>query len=222
MRWRGFTLLEMVVAIFIFGLVGLLAIQLLTQSVRTTEKVIFRSTVVGEWHRAMNILDQDFLQMSARGIRDEFGDVRANLLVDGSGLVEMTRSGWVNPLGYQRSDLQRVSFMLYENQLFRRYWNVLDRSQDSQPVDQLLLRNVRSLRFDMIDKSGREHGFWPPLRDPDRPSDYEPLVAVRMTLDVFEFGAVTQTWIVPEEPFETITPVESDEAENGDDESESS
>ena len=198
MRQRGFTLLEMTISIFIFGIVGLIALQLLTQSVRTTDKVIYRSLVVGDWHRAMNILEQDFLQLSNRSVRDEFGDVRPSFLSDGSGDVALTRSGWANPLQQQRSELQRVVYFLRENRLYRRYWNVLDRSQDNEPIDQLLLENVRSLQFEMIDREGRDHYVWPPATDERSSRDRPTLIAVRMILDIVEFGTVSQLWLVPE------------------------
>lgn len=196
---RGFTLLEMTVTVFIFGVVGVLSVQILSQSVRTTEKVVYRSAVIGEWHRAMNILEQDFLQLSQRGIRDEYGDRQSALVVSGEGQIEFTRNGWLNVLGQRRSDLQRVSYFLYDNQLYRRYWDVLDRAQDTQPVDQLLLQNVRSVDFEVIDKAGDEHYFWPPAIYSEDRTVRAPLVAVRMTLDLVALGTVSQLWPVPEE-----------------------
>ena len=197
MRHRGFTLLEMVVTVLIFGIVGVLAVQLLSQSVRTTEKVIHRSTVLGDWHRAMNIIEQDLLQINERAIRDELGDVQPSVLVDTSGQMEFTRNGWRNILGHQRSELQRVSYFLYENQLFRRYWEVLDRAQDSEPIDQLLLPNVNSFEVELIDRTGREHYFWPPGTYAEADEDYSPLVGIRVTFELPQLGTVSHLWLVP-------------------------
>ena len=198
MKARGFTLLEMVVTVFIFGVVGVLAVQILSQTVRTSEKVVYRSSVLGEWHRAMNILEHDLVQLNHRGIRDEQGDFQPGVLVDSTGGIEFTRSGWHNILGQPRSDLQRVSYFLYGDQLYRRYWDVLDRSQTTQAVDQLLLSNVHTLEFEVIDRSGREHYFWPPAAYVDDVAIESPLLAVRMTLGMVELGTVSQLWLVPE------------------------
>lgn len=197
MKARGFTLLEMVITVFLFGIVGVLAVQLLSQSVKTTEKVIHRSTVLGQWHRAMNVLDQDFMQVNHREIRDEFGDRQPGLIASTSGYIEFTRNGWSNVLSKQRSDQQRVGYLLFENQLFRRYWVVLDRAKDSEPVDQLLLQNVYSVGFEFIDSTGREHYQWPPSDFTSEALSYSPLVAVRMTLELAELGTVSQLWVVP-------------------------
>lgn len=196
MRFRGFTLLEMVVTVLIFGIVGVLAVQLLAQSVRTSEKVIHRSSVLGDWHRAMNIIEQDFLQVNGREIRDEHGDHQPGVLAD-AGRIEFTRKGWRNYLGHQRSDQQRVGYFLSGNQLVRRYWEVLDRAQESEPIDQLLLQNVYSVEFELIDSAGREHYFWPPSSYADVEEPYSPLVAVRMTLDLPQLGTVSHLWLVP-------------------------
>ena len=198
MRLRGFTLLEMIVTVFIFGIVGVVAVQLLAQSVRTTEKVIHRSAVLGEWHRAMNILEQDVVQVNHREVRDEHGDYQPGVLVDASGQIEFTRNGWRNILGHQRSEQQRVAYFLHENQLFRRYWDVLDRAQDSEPIDQLLLQNVYSVEFQMIDRTGREHYFWPTSSYTDSTETYSPLVGIRVTLELAELGTITHLWLVPE------------------------
>ena len=197
MKSRGFTLLEMVVTVLIFGIVGVLAVQLLAQSVRTAEKVISRSAVLGEWHRGMSILEQDFLQLSPRSIRDEFGDGQPNIVLGSPAEIEFTRSGWPNVLNRQRSDLQRVAYFLQENGLYRRYWNVLDRAKDTQAVDQLMLQNVHSVEFEVIDGSGREHYFWPPSSGLDAEYVTRRLVAVRMTLDMAALGTVSHLWIVP-------------------------
>ena len=197
MRRRGFTLLEMVVTVLIFGIVGVLAVQLLSQSVRTTEKVIHRSSVLGDWHRAMNIIEQDLLQVNGREIRDEHGDHQPSISVDSSGQIELTRNGWRNILGHQRSEQQRVSYFLYENQLFRRYWNILDRAQDSEPVDQLLLPNVNSIEIELIDRTGREHYFWPPSTYAETDEAYSPLVGIRLTFDLPQLGTVSHLWLTP-------------------------
>ena len=197
MKTRGFTLLEMVITVFLFGIVGVLAVQLLSQSVKTTEKVIHRSTVLGQWHRAMNILEQDFLQVNHRGIRDEFGDRQPGLTVSSMGYIEFTRNGWPNVLSEQRSNQQRVSYFLHENQLFRRYWQVLDRAKDSEYVDQLVLQNVYSVGFEFVDSTGREHYQWPPSEYTSEAPSFSPLVAVRMTLDLAELGTISQLWVVP-------------------------
>lgn len=170
---------------------------------------------MSDWHRAMNMLEQDFLQLSFRRIRDEYGDEQARFLISGSGGAEFTRSGWVNPLGHQRSELQRVAYFMFENQLFRRYWNVLDRSKDSEPIDQLLLRNVQSIEFEVIDKAGREHYLWPPVVSEETGRSIDPLVAVRVTMELVEFGTVSQMWLLPVLPYHATGSVEEPRESEG-------
>ncbi len=196
MKSRGFTLLEMVVTVLIFGIVGVIAIQLLTQSVRTTEKVMHRSSVLSEWHRAMNVLAQDFVQIAHRSIRDEYGDRQPSVVIRTNGEIEFTRSGWPNTLGYQRSNLQRVGYFLHENQFVRRYWDVLDRAVDITSVNQILLHNVHSIEFEVIDQAGKEHYFWPPTLQSETNQTYSPAVAVRMTIDLAELGTISHLWLI--------------------------
>ena len=200
MKKSGFTLLEMAVTVFIFGLIGVIAVQLLSQSVRTTDKVIHRTQVLGEWHRAMALLEQDFLQLSHRSIRDEYGVTQPSFLaIDETG-VEFTRLGWQNALSQQRSELQRVYYFLDGTNLIRRFWSVLDRPYEAEFVDQLLLSGVESIEFRMIDSQGRDHPFWPATDVDGEEIQSANLIAVQLNMKLIALGEVSQLWLVPESP----------------------
>ncbi|MGB5439970.1 MAG: type II secretion system minor pseudopilin GspJ, partial [Gammaproteobacteria bacterium] len=60
-----------------------------------------------------------------------------------------------------RSTLQRVAYAWDERQLRRYVWQVLDRAQDSQPVEQLLLDNIEyvQIRYLLAEDDWKEQ--WP-------------------------------------------------------------
>ena len=69
----GFTLVEILVALLVFSVVGLLSARLLSQSVDNQNNLQDRGQRLAEIHRAMRVLQRDILQLSRRKIRDAQG-----------------------------------------------------------------------------------------------------------------------------------------------------
>lgn len=151
-----------------------------------------------ELQRAMTILKRDIMQIQRRNIRDAYGDQRPSVLLDDDDFFEFTRAGWRNPLGQQRSDLQRVAYRLDEekHELQRLYWSVLDRAQDSELLVQVLLSDVKKLAITVVDQAGNEHVFWPQVST-GGPANATALAAVIMKIEAPPFGALERIWEVP-------------------------
>lgn len=197
---RGFTLIEMMVVLGVFALLGVIASQIVSGVINNQTIVAERGARLAEVQRAMQILQRDVVQLLARSIRDELGDPVAPLLIDSSigneRLMEFTRQGWRNPLGQKRSELQRVAYLMQEDTLYRAYWSVLDRAPDSEPRLQRLLSNVDRLEFFALDVSGNEHSFWPLIGDLATDPNMR-IAAILMRIELKPFGIVERIWPVP-------------------------
>jgi general secretion pathway protein J len=105
-------------------------------------------------------------------------------------LAELTRGGWSNTAGQQRSTLQRVSYALVNGVLKRSYTTALDTVQGTQPVIQDLFSGVKTIQFRYLDSNQTWQNQWPPaaLGLPDnlwtRP------VAVEVTVEFKDWGRV--------------------------------
>ena len=142
---RGFTLIELLVAISIFSIIGLASYQLLQTAIEGKNRITRSTENTLAIARAVDIMTSDFSQLVSRRIRDNYGEWLAPLIFEeGDYLVEFTRTGWINPSGKKRSTLQRVaySFDYDEGTLTRFFWEVLDRAEESAPVEEIILRNV--------------------------------------------------------------------------------
>nr|MBP7610663.1 prepilin-type N-terminal cleavage/methylation domain-containing protein [Steroidobacteraceae bacterium] len=73
-RLRGFTLLEVLVAIAIFAFVGVMALSGYTQLQKQTEYQQLRLERVREVQRAVQTLAQDLTQIEPRPIREPIGE----------------------------------------------------------------------------------------------------------------------------------------------------
>ena len=101
----------------------------------STRSPAARGERLGELQRAMQLMQRDVLEIAPRSVRDEMGDALPAMRIGTDVALELTRSGWSNPLGQRRSELQRVAYVARDDTLYRYYWNVLDRAEDTQPVD---------------------------------------------------------------------------------------
>lgn len=195
MAGRGFTLVEMLVALAIFAVLGVISATLMERTIANEEILGVRSERLAEVQRAMRFLKRDLMQITNRPIRDLLGDPLQPVLVGDDGLIEFTRLGWRNPVQARRSELQRVAYQMHEGTLHRAYWNVLDRAQDSEPVVQPLLAEVEQIEFFAVDANGDEHSFWPPQEDAPADASNQ-LVAILMRIDCQPFGFVERIWPV--------------------------
>ena len=76
-------------------------------------------------------------------------------------MVELTRSGWSNTAGQQRSTLQRVSYALVGDVLKRSYQVNLDTVQGNKPVVQDLLTGVKGVQLRYLDSNQAWQNQWP-------------------------------------------------------------
>ncbi|MCC5872760.1 MAG: type II secretion system minor pseudopilin GspJ [Gammaproteobacteria bacterium] len=206
---KGFTLIEVLVAVAIFGLIGVVSGQMLVRVLQAQQISEARADKLADVQRALALFERDVMQAADRPIRDEFGDPQPALRLTFSGELELTRHGWGNPLALPRSELQRVAWQLDgEGGLERRFWNVLDRAQDSSPQSQSVLADVSSFEIQLLDANGGTWNTWPPddvpagqTPLPDSPNgqgDEPPeLVAMRLEIDLPPFGRIERLLSLP-------------------------
>lgn len=211
----GFTLLEVLVAVGIFALIGIVSAALLSRTLEARAEAAARADRLQAVQRAVQRLQRDVLQYAGRGIRDEFGDGQPPLRVDLSGTLELTVQGWRNPLELPRSELQRVRWRLdEEGTLERAFWPVLDRAQDSAPRLQAVLSDVRAFDVEVLDGEGGSWREWPgedaaDLPDADLPTAGEDpaagaspgseyAIALRLAVEVPPFGRIERLLLLGE------------------------
>ncbi len=205
---RGFTLLELLVAVGVFAVMSVMAYGGLKTVLDSRQQTDAQAKRLAAVQLTFMRLERDIEQMTARGIRDEFGDVKAPLLTVSNSdvVVEFTHTGWSNPTNAPRSHLQRVGYALKDKQLLRAYWLVLDRAQDSKPIQTAMLDKVKNVEWRFMDNAGKWQTQWPPATtaspQPQTPTPPGQTLsqlprAVEVTLELDDLGRLTRLFSVP-------------------------
>lgn len=196
---RGFTLLELLVALAVFAIMSIAAYSGLRNVLFTRAAVETQSQRLAAVQLAIFRMEQDIEQAIARPIRDEYGEPQAAMM--GSELASdrliLSRTGWDNPLGQARASLQRVAYRLQEGRLWRLHWNVLDRGGLNEARETLLLEQVQALKVRFLgDADWRDD--WPPLTS-DSPGKERELLprAIEIRLTLQDWGEITRLLPLP-------------------------
>ena len=198
---RGFTLLEVIIAMAIFAIVSLMAysgLHSVINSKTRTEEALDR---LQELQLTMRTLGDDFQQISNRRGHDALGGILLPLTTQNSDtLVEFTRGGWRNPASQPRSTLQRVAYLIDDDKLIRRYWSYVDRADDDLFIERTMISNLEAVEFRFFDDKQSWKNDWPSASaqastDPNK-ADKLP-TAVEITLKMNDWGEIIRLVRLP-------------------------
>lgn len=160
-RAPGFTLLELLVAVAVFAVLGTLGYGGLRHVVALDSGLATAAARQAELGLALLVLEQDFREAAQRSIRDELGQaepaLRAGLAGD---LLSLTRHVADLPQTAAQAALARVRYRLVDGALYRDVWTALDRTPATAYRSRRLLDGVATLtlRFHAAETWSP---FWP-------------------------------------------------------------
>ncbi|BDM62647.1 type II secretion system protein GspJ [Shewanella sp. NFH-SH190041] len=152
---RGFTLLEMLIAIAIFAMLGLAANAVL-QTVMTNDEVTKQFAArLKALQQGVGIMQRDLGQMVGRTPRLlEGGRSKAlfqagpHLLDSQSDGLSFFRLGWLNPEGMlPRGSIQAVAYVQVEDRLERWYFPYPDPELGAEPIKTVLMTGVLEVKY---------------------------------------------------------------------------
>ena len=188
---NGFTLVELLVSLFIFALLSAAGVALLSFSVRAQEYAEIELGEIADLRRTGALLSADLAQAAARPWRDENGESRpafsgANGEREGA-ILAFVRRGAENLEAAPRPSVQRVEYRLAGDRLERRSWTMIDGAPPR--VESAMLTGVRRIRLRYRDRSGEWRERWDPTALADLPR------AVEMVVDTGEAGATRMIFL---------------------------
>jgi general secretion pathway protein J len=183
---HGFTLVELMVSLLIFGMLAAAGVSLLSFSVKAQDAADARLGELAAVRRAGALLAGDLAQAAPRVSRDEAGATRP-AFVGASAALAFVRRGWENVEEARRPSLQKVEYRLAHGRLERLSYPLVDGAAPRRPVT--MLEGVHSLALRYRDKQGRWRDRWDPTRIDELPR------AVEMVIDVEGSGRLRQLFL---------------------------
>jgi general secretion pathway protein J len=186
--------------VVIAAILGLMGTRAMQQALKSRERIKVHAARVQSLQFMMRSFVQDLSQMAARPVREPSGTDFQPAVKSGDAFL-FTRGGWTNPVGGERSTLQRVRYVLRDGKLYREYWLVLDATLTSPVVTRLLLDDVANFKVRFMDSSRAWQDAWPPAPASGgaltlREMSQRPL-AVELTVETRDFGVLTRVIEVP-------------------------
>lgn len=172
---HGFTLVELMVSLLIFGMLSAAGVALLSFSVRSQEAAEARLGELGDLRRASALVAADLAQAAPRVHRDGAG-AALPAFVGGGESLSLVRRGWENLDDENRSSLQKVEYRVDGGRLERIAWPRVDGSTPLPPA--VLIEGVTRLSLRYRDRRGDWRARW----DPGQPAELP--VAVEMVLEL--------------------------------------
>ena len=147
---KGYTLIEVIIALAIFAILGALSVGLLSRAFETKARLAHQVGPISEVQLTASRITQDAAQMVNRPVRDS--DMKKiDAFAATTARIEFTRGGFIEPLEQKKqnkkSTLRRIALSCEDNTLVRYTWPILDGFDDSTPQKQILLDNLTDCHF---------------------------------------------------------------------------
>ncbi|WP_394148333.1 type II secretion system minor pseudopilin GspJ [Shewanella atlantica] len=151
----GFTLLEMLVAIAIFSMLGLAANSVLQTVLQNDAATKEFSGKLKSLQQGFGALERDLGQMVARTPRLLEGGRGSTVFQTGEDILDSEseglvfyRLGWLNPDGLlPRGSIQSVAYVVRENNLERWYYPYPEPEFGSEPIKTIVIKDVISVEY---------------------------------------------------------------------------
>ncbi len=195
---RGFTLLELLIAIAVFATMSVMAYGGLRNVIDNSDASEQSLQRLRDIQTTMAAVSRDLSQIFQRDIIDDFGVVQPYLLTSHPDrLIEFSRNGRRNPAGLVRSSLVRVAYRLEENKLIRMHWQYMDRAPGTDALETEMLDKVKAVDFRFLDDKAVWHDQWPPLNALSATGKVTSVMkAIEISIELDDLGKINRLYEV--------------------------
>jgi general secretion pathway protein J len=144
---RGFTLVEVMVSLLIFGMLAAAGVAILSFSVRAQEQTGAKFDDIGALTRTISLMSGDLGQAVMRPARDEAGMVQPAFTGEGDGHMAFVRAGWSNIDAAPRASVQKVAYRVTDGVLQRTAYPMVDGAAPLPPTALLTGVTAVSARY---------------------------------------------------------------------------
>ena len=163
------TLIEVMIALFIFAIISVIAITSLRSVLLQQEAIQARQQSLQQLSRAQLQIQEDVEQAINRPIRLSNGTLVGAFVAENTQRFELTHFQ-TNVTQEPRAQLQRVRYVWSKGQLLRITWPNLDQVSPQKENIRVLLEDAQQLQMTYIDAQGHAVPTWNSLAQDTMPS----------------------------------------------------
>lgn len=193
----GFTLMEVMVALFILSIMSITAVSGLNAVLRSQSHQVGIAHQLQALQFTYSYLEQDLSQYVKRDVQNAHGERLTSIMfnhdpelsktgVNGIVLLVLTRGGISDPKNL--SSLQRVAYARVDKQLIRYTWPVLDSVPATVVNQNVILNNIANIEIRYLGDQGSYYNNW---------NDYtgKALLPLAMEWKITDDKGKTVTWL---------------------------
>ncbi|MEO0368285.1 MAG: type II secretion system minor pseudopilin GspJ [Pseudomonadota bacterium] len=148
-KQTGFTLIEIMIAVFIFAIIAAIIFPALIQFLDVRERILERQQKTAELQKLFLFLERDLRFASNRLGKDEYGDpAKSAIVINDDYLLDLTTL--YPDLQLQGAGVpRRVTWELDDDSLIRKQYPVMDPDGDTRFVQRTLLEDVEDIEIEL-------------------------------------------------------------------------
>jgi general secretion pathway protein J len=188
---RGYTLVEILIALFVFAIFGLMTSTIISNMLinkRTTQSAL---SSLDSLQFAITLLNQDFRQVVTHEVMKQLRQKEISLTGKEDEIL-FYRGGNINPNAFEkRASISQVHYRLDNNALCRETTFNLNASHlEKKGHNRLcLLRNVQSLKIDYLNETLAKTSYWQKDKLP---------TAINLTINHKSLGELSLFYALPQ------------------------
>lgn len=179
---KGYTLIEVLAALFIFIILVSMVSFSFIKMLKNTELIKANEERLVDVQMALVTLQFDLSQAVSKEMIINSHDLRGSFYTRDN-LLHFYKIGNINPQDqFNRSSIEEVEYSIVDGNLVKR----TKEDNDSKVINQIVLRGVTSIEWRFMDKKFSYYSLWPPTQD----WQFRIPFAVTFTLNLKDIGPI--------------------------------
>lgn len=193
---KGFTLIEILIALTIFAIIATITSSVLYYAFNIRTRVTAEAEQLNRLQLAISLIRQDTFQAVDRAVRGNDMKLFASFIGQPK-LLELTRDGNLNPQSLEkRSTLKRIALVCEGDKLVRRTWESLDVIDKNKFESRVLLTHLSECQFNYLNQTLQVLNDWRQTVSQDNQKENLPK-AIQLNISLKPWGKMNLLFLIP-------------------------